>query len=224
MRELILNLHGIGEPHDAVDEKEKEYWSSTAAVNGLLDQITDRQGNSDLKIAITFDDGNASDALVALPALTGRKLTASFFVCAGRVGIRNYLDRFMIKDLVDSGMIIGSHGMAHLNWRTLNDFDLEVEISDARHKLEDIIQRPITTVAIPFGFYDRRVLNRLLRDTWKCIYTTDGGFSCSSERVKPRQTVRAAMYDESLLHRLCIYPPARVRLRRKLSRLYKRLR
>lgn len=224
VRELILNLHGVGKPHDAVDKKEGDFWLSTAAFNGLLDQISNRQDDCDLTIVLTFDDGNASDALLALPALRNRKLNAGFFLCAGRVGCRNYLDRAMIKDLLDGGMRIGCHGMAHRDWRTVSDPDLEIEISEARHKLEDITQRPITTVAIPFGSYDRRVLHRLLQDTWECIYTCDGGFSRSSQRIKPRNTVRAAMYDENLLKNLCINPPVHKQLLSQLSRLYKRFR
>jgi peptidoglycan/xylan/chitin deacetylase (PgdA/CDA1 family) len=222
MRELILSLHGLGEPHDVVGAEERPYWLTAASFARLLDQLLAE--NDDHKITITFDDGNASDALLALPELSKRRLVASFFVCAGRIGKKHYLDIPMIKDLLGGGMSIGTHGMDHQDWRQLGSQALEIEISDARRKLEDIIQRPVTTVAIPFGSYDRRVLNRLMRDPWECIYTSDGGIARRSATIKARETLDATMQDENLFRALLLDPPLRVSMKRRLSRLYKRLR
>ena len=41
---------------------------------------------------ISFDDGNASDLEIGLPALLERGLTATFFVLAGRLGRPGSLD------------------------------------------------------------------------------------------------------------------------------------
>ena len=138
MRELVLTLHGLGEPHAGVDEEERQYWWSSSAFARLLDSIGDRSPSINPKISITFDDGNASDALLALPELARRDLKASFFICAGRIGTKHYLDKSMIADLVQSGMYIGSHGMHHRDWRTLSASELGEEISAARRKLEDV--------------------------------------------------------------------------------------
>src|SRR5262249_21408654 len=162
MRELILLFHGLGEPHHRVVPEELPYWLSTASFTSLLDKVLEYSTNAGLRISITFDDGNASDAYLAFPELVKRGLFASFFVCAGRIRKKHYLDNSMMKDLLAGGMSIGSHGMDHRDWRLLDSLALDVEIGDARRKLEDVIQRPVTTVAIPFGSYDRRVLKRLM--------------------------------------------------------------
>ncbi len=222
-RELILNLHGVGEPHCAVGTYETIYWLDVITFDQLLDQISDRRRfNPDPKIVITFDDGNASDALLALPSLTKHGLTAISFVCAGRIGKKHFLDKFMLKDLLDGGMVIGSHGMDHQDWRTLDPDGLDVEIGDARRKLEDIIQRAVTSVSIPFGSYDRRVLNRLMRDPWDCIYTSDRGLARPTAKIKPREAIKNNMMHEGLLSDLCTTPPY-YRLR-PLYSLYKRWR
>jgi len=224
MRELVLSLHGVGEPHHWVGAEELPYWISTRSFTRLLDESLELSKASELRIIFTFDDGNASDALVALPELSKRGLQASFFVCAGRIGKEHYLDGSMIKDLLDAGMSIGTHGMHHRNWRILDSMALEEEIADARRKLEDVVQRPVNTVAIPFGSYDRRVLNRLMRDFWECVYTSDRGKARSSAKIKPRETVDATMQDNNVLRRLSATPPWRVRMKRELACLYKRLR
>ena len=119
----------------AVDEQERQYWWSVSAFVRLLDLIGDRLPSTNPKISITFDDGNASDALLALPELAKRNLKASFFVCAGRIGTKHYLDKSMIVDLIKSGMHIGSHGMHHRDWCTLSASELGEEISGARRRL-----------------------------------------------------------------------------------------
>jgi peptidoglycan/xylan/chitin deacetylase (PgdA/CDA1 family) len=224
MRELILNFHGLGEPHHDVGPEELPYWISAASFTRLLDQTVELRNNCGPKIAITFDDGNSSDAFLAFPELSRRGLVASFFVCAGRIGKKHYLDASMIKSLLQGGMIIGSHGMDHRDWRTLGPSGLDVEITDARRKLEDVIQRSVTAVAIPFGSYNRRVLNRLMCDPWDCIYTSDRGIARSSAKIKSRETIDATMQDEYLLNKLSVNSPSHIRLRRWLSRCYKKLR
>jgi len=186
--------------------------------------MLDRPLNADPKISITFDDGNASDALLALPELAKRKMIASFFVCAGRIGKRHYLDKAMIKDLLDAGMSIGSHGMDHRDWRSLDSRNLDVEIGIARRKLEDVTQRPVTTVSIPFGSYDRRVLSHVKQEPWECIYTSDRGLARFGSKIKPRETLSMDMQDRDVLLWLAMPPVVSVRIRRALSGLYKRFR
>ena len=149
------------QPHNLVDPLEARYWWSVDAFARLLDRILDYPFDASPKISITFDDGNASDYLFALPELAKRRLKASFFVCAGRIGTKNYLDGSMIRDLLGAGMNIGSHGMHHLDWRTLNLDRLDVEIVEARRKIEDVSQTAVEIVAIPFGSYDGRILKKL---------------------------------------------------------------
>jgi peptidoglycan/xylan/chitin deacetylase (PgdA/CDA1 family) len=225
MRELILNFHGLGEPHHGVAPEEVPYWISTASFTRLLDETVALRKSGGPEITITFDDGNSSDALLAFPELSRRGLVASFFVCAGRIGKKRYLDALMINDLLQGGMTIGSHGMDHRDWRNLDPSALEVEITDARQKLEDVIQRSVTAVAIPFGSYNRRVLKRLMCDTWECIYTSDRGIARSADKIKSRETIDAAMVqDEYLLNKLSANSPLNVRMKRWLVRRYKQLR
>ena len=221
MRELVLTLHGLGEPHADVDEQERQYWWSVSAFARLLDSIGDRLPGGNPKISITFDDGNASDALLALPELAKRNLKASFFVCAGRIGTKHYLDKSMIVDLIQAGMHIGSHGMHHRDWCTLSTSQLGEEISGARRRLQDVSGAPIEVVAIPFGSYNRRVLMRLKQEPWKCIYTSDRGTTRSTARIKARETLHANMQALDFLPELVRESSMNMRVKRAIARLYK---
>jgi peptidoglycan/xylan/chitin deacetylase (PgdA/CDA1 family) len=220
-RELILNFHGLGPPPAEVEAAERAFWWSTASFARLLDQIVDRPADADPRVSITFDDGNESDALLALPELVSRGLTAVFFPCAGRIGEKCYLDRSMIRALLDAGMTIGSHGMHHRNWRTLDAENLDAEITDARKILQDVTGTDVMFVAIPFGAYNRSILNRLKRERWEGIYTSDGGVARSNTQLKSRQTMRTTMQEGDILNELLKPAPIGVRLNQAALKLYK---
>jgi peptidoglycan/xylan/chitin deacetylase (PgdA/CDA1 family) len=222
-RELVLIFHGVGEPHPKVDSEEKPYWLSRDRFTLLLNQILDLQTNTNTKISLTFDDGNASDITVALPELARRDLTASFFVCANRIGKQHYLSDVMIRELLGAGMRVGSHGMDHRDWRMLDEAGLRCEISEARHKLEDVIQRPVTRIAIPFGSYDRRVLSWLERERWDVIYTSDRGTTSVTSKFKPRTSIKATMRDDEILY-LLRSPHLHDELRKVVLSMWKRWR
>lgn len=222
-REVILNFHGLGEPHPLVPSDEQKFWWKAPSFTRLLGEIAARPTSLDPGVQITFDDGNASDVLVALPELVKRGFRASFFICAGRIGAAHYVDAPMIKDLLSANMIVGSHGMHHRNWRNLNKVELDIEVGDARKKLQDIVQRPVDVVAIPFGSYDRRVLNRLTREPWQSIYTSDRGVARVDAKIKPRETMLRSMQDRNL-RELVLLAPVHTRAIRTLSQLYKRVR
>jgi peptidoglycan/xylan/chitin deacetylase (PgdA/CDA1 family) len=177
-----------------------------------------------LPVAITFDDGNESDALIALPELAKRELKATFFIVASRIGLPNYLDRKALADLVSAGMAIGTHGMHHCDWRKIDDAALHHEIVHGRHRIEDICGTAITKAAIPFGSYDRRVLKQLRSERLECVYTSDGGLAESSASLKPRQTINSVMSEARIRCLVAKYPSLIARLQRTAAMIYKRLR
>jgi len=76
-----LEFHGIGSPHGGVTEDERFYWLSRETFVSLLQAIVETREGSDLPVAITFDDGNESDVLIALLELSKFK---SNFLCRRR--------------------------------------------------------------------------------------------------------------------------------------------
>ena len=50
---------------------------------------------------------------------------------------------------------------------------------------------PVTTVALPFGRYDRRVLAKLASAGYRTVYSSDGMMRLSGQGVIPRFSVRS---------------------------------
>ncbi len=138
---LVLNLHGIGPAASGVPAAEQPYWCSVERFEALLDSVRPLAAESGLPIEISFDDGNLSDATIALPALATRGLRASFFVCAGRIGQPGYLDAMALRELVAAGMVVGSHGWQHVDWRRCDDAALQRETQGAMEPIADVIGR-----------------------------------------------------------------------------------
>jgi peptidoglycan/xylan/chitin deacetylase (PgdA/CDA1 family) len=174
-------------------------------------------------VLVTFDDGNASDLEIALPALLARGMTASFFVCAGRVGAPGYLDASAIRQLLSAGMRIGSHGMNHVDWRRIDNSGLQVEVADARHRLEDVCGARIDEVSIPFGAYDRRVLAKLRSEDYRHVYTSGGGTARHDAWLKPRNTLDRSWQETNVLEELAGRESYLGNLRRALGERYKAL-
>ena len=224
MRELILNFHGLGEPPSGTDSSEVKYWLDETTFHTVLDDVCAMIGDINSEILFTFDDGNISDAQVALPALFSRGLKAQFFVCAGRIGKTNYLDKVAIAELLAAGMGIGSHGMDHVDWRRVGASILDVEISVARRKLEDTCGHAIDEIAIPFGSYDRSVITRLRAECLKHVYTSDGGFARCDSWLKPRYSLVRNRKFSSIIEDMQRRDTPFTRMKRHLAILYKTMR
>src|SRR5262245_4234228 len=183
---VTLTFHGIGEPGRQLEPGEQDVWITRERFLSILDRLP-RDGS----VRITFDDGNASDALLAAPALCARGLQATFFVVAGRVGQTGSLSAENLSELIRCGMEIGSHGMWHRRWRSMSAGRAHEEILEAKRRLEDIVGRPVTKAACPFGAYDRNSLRQLRQAGFTLVYTSDRGPARSAQWLQARNTIRA---------------------------------
>lgn len=184
-RSINLTFHGIGEPGRRLEPGEADIWVSREQMHSLLDCAVGRKD-----VVITFDDGNASDLELALPALRDRGLTATFFVIAGRLGAPHFLDETGVRALAAAGMEIGCHGMHHRRWRGLDQSGLHGELVEAKAILEHTVEQPVTLAACPFGSYDRGVLRALRRCGYRHVFTSDGGFARPGDFLQARNSVR----------------------------------
>ena len=132
-----LTFHGVGEPPRELAPGEAAVWLDEPRFLAVLDAVRDRDD-----VRLSFDDSNRSDVDVALPALVDRGLTATFFVLAGRLDEPGHLGVDDLRRLVAAGMRIGSHGLHHRDWRSLEASELTAELVDSRRLLAVRRRRP----------------------------------------------------------------------------------
>lgn len=162
---LVLMFHGIdgprsrgagyaADPHYTVEASRfremldalGETGRAVGSARDLID-VDDHRG----QVWLTFDDGDASNALEALPALAAKGMKADFFVNPARVGRRGFLDWAALRDLSDAGMSIQSHGHTHTYFTALDRDALIEELRVSKARLEEGLGRPVTLLAPPGG-------------------------------------------------------------------------
>jgi peptidoglycan/xylan/chitin deacetylase (PgdA/CDA1 family) len=120
-----------------------------------------RDGDGRRLVGLTFDDGYADFVHNVLPALLRYGFTATVFVLAGRLGGHNVWDpegprkdlmtSVQVRQVADSGMEIGSHGMRHRRLSTLDEVTLVDEIARSRAILRDISGQDVSGFCYPYG-------------------------------------------------------------------------
>jgi len=191
----VVNLcfHGIGAPERDLEPDEDRYWVTEEQFAELLEAA-----GKEPRMRITFDDGNASDAEIALPALRRAGLTASFFVVADRIGKQGSLTADQVRELAQAGMTVGNHGLRHRSWRSLDERGLEEELVEARMAIAEAAGRPVDEASCPFGEYDRRVLAALRERGFQRVYTVDEAPAQPDAWLQARYTIRSTNTPASL--------------------------
>ena len=122
---------------------------------------------------VTFDDGHISDFDYALPALLSRGLSARFFITVGWTGKKpGYMGWPELRALHESGQLIGAHGWSHALLTRCAPGDFDVELRKAKSVLEDKLGTSITTMSLPGGRYNRRVIAACREAGYTQVYTS----------------------------------------------------
>ena len=219
MRVVNICFHGIGSPQRVLEPGEETYWTSRDAFLGILDCVADRDD-----VRLSFDDGNASDTRIALPALQERGLTATFFVVAGRLDQPGNLSREDVRQLHGAGMTIGNHGMTHRPWRGLDVVRQREELDTAREVLSEVTGRPVGDAACPLGRYDRHVLAALRRLGYRSAHTSDRRWAHTDRWLQPRYSIHQGDTPESVERDVLRRPAVPTRAMGALIGAVKRLR
>lgn len=143
-------------------------------------------------VLITFDDGFAGLHRHALPLLAARQWPATVFLVSGMIGRRDdwrsrefgsagsddLLSREQIVEMARHGIEFGSHSRTHAD---LSAIAVEVQLRDqvqgSRDELQQLLGRPVTHFAYPYGRHDTRV-RRAVRDAgYTLAFSVAPGFN-----------------------------------------------
>lgn len=101
-------------------------------------------------VALTFDDGHGTHAVVA-ERLARDGASADFFVNPGLVGSRGLLDWGALRAMADAGQSIQSHGWTHAWLDTLTPAQVRETLYRSKASIEDRLGRAVTLFAPPGG-------------------------------------------------------------------------
>jgi peptidoglycan/xylan/chitin deacetylase (PgdA/CDA1 family) len=119
-------------------------------------------------VAVTFDDGHASNA-EAFAFLADRRIVPTAFVVRDwSERDRAYLSARAIGDL--NGVCeFGGHGASHVDLTAATDSRLAFELSASRDFLAAVLGAPVATMALPGGKGDARVIRFAVREGYRLV-------------------------------------------------------
>ena len=125
------------------------------------------------QVVLTFDDGEMNNFIHALPILQRLKFNAYFFIIVERIGTPGYMGWDELRQLQESGMKIGSHGLTHRILTNLTDREVEEELAGSLKFLVNHLGDEINTLSIPRGFCDDRIIQTAYKLGYHHVFISD---------------------------------------------------
>lgn len=134
-------------------------------------------GWKEFSYSLTFDDGKKSNLYIA-EELAQRNLTGTFFIIKNKCQYNNrYLNKADIKKISALGMEIGSHSCSHRHLNRLSKREMINELHESKIFLEDLIAKPVYSIAYPGGHCGTREFDAAFNEGYKinrtCIIGTN---------------------------------------------------
>jgi peptidoglycan/xylan/chitin deacetylase (PgdA/CDA1 family) len=115
-------------------------------------------GGEGRPLFLTFDDGGAGAGGAAADVLESCGWRGHFFLTAGRIGTRGFLDATTIRELRGRGHVIGTHSFSHPTMMgALKRDEILSEWIQSRAVIEDLLGEPVGSGSVPGGYYTRSV-------------------------------------------------------------------
>lgn len=199
----VLLYHGLTRSQAATPEQERKYWLEASQFAAHLRQIQkagckaarlrDLWGGAKAgpAVAITFDDGLASDYELAFPALAAGGASADFFVNTSRVGQPGSLTWAQMVEMQRAGMAFQSHSHEHVALSRLSRRALAEQLGTSRKILEDRLGSRVEFLAAPYGFVNRGVIETALEQGYRGVCTSLPWPARPGRRVIPRVGMHA---------------------------------
>lgn len=182
----ILNYHdisqkfrvGITRVSPSAFWNQMEWISDSGYQSVRLSEIPSLADRGQKLFAVTFDDAYCDLQTTAFPVLCRLGFNAALVVIAGYVGRTNdwearlgsprlhHLDWRQIREWINAGHEVASHGYSHRSLIGLSSEALNHEIGDSKSEIEDRLGIEIQSFVPPFG----RINNRIAESVANCGY------------------------------------------------------
>jgi peptidoglycan/xylan/chitin deacetylase (PgdA/CDA1 family) len=163
---------------------------AAAGCNTVAPEDLERTALPPGSVAITFDDGHSSD-LIAARELRRRGLQATFFVNWSRLERAGFLNCRQVVELERQGFGIGSHGLTHVGFAGLTPDEVRRELAGSKERLERLLGKPVTGLAVPYGSYNSQVVASTIAAGYHLMMTSDYGLAVAGSYLLARLTVHS---------------------------------
>ena len=156
----------------------KDSGYTTLTMSELNDYILNNAPIPEKSIVITFDDGYADNYANAFPILKELDIKATIFVISNFTDKDGYyMTSQQIKEMSDYGIDIQSHTASHAHLNQLTYEEQLNELKTSKEKLESITEKPVISIAYPFGDYDDNTILASKEAGYSLSFNTNRGLS-----------------------------------------------
>ena len=198
----------------------REHGYHTLSLAQAIADIDGIQEAPPCSLLLTFDDGYADNAQIALPLLQAYDMRATLFVITGYIGQSNrwntracYDAQHMTWDELrhwhERGGDIGGHSHLHYCMTRLRSDELQETVERNKRLLEQETGITPRAFAYPYGRFNQAVID-VVRQHYELAFATDGGaWNASANRyVINRLSISPTWTIEDFAGRLqasCLY-------------------
>lgn len=152
----------------------------------LYDYLVYNKALPEKPVMITFDDTRGEQYSIGAAEMKKYNFKGVFFVMTVSINRPNYLSAAEIKDLSDSGNCIAAHTWDHHMVTKYAGEDWNTQLVKPKARLEEIIGKPITDFAYPFGLWNAAAIPEIKKSGYKMAYI----LSTKRDSIDPLFTVR----------------------------------
>lgn len=140
------------------------------------------------RVILTLDDGYLNNYERAFPILRKHGARAVIYPILNDLGGRgvtwpaateqtpaDMMTAAQVREMADAGIEFGSHLLEHRRLTEMSAAEQAEQLATSKARLEAIIERPVSSIAYPYGAYDDGVIERTRAAGYRFGVTTDPG-------------------------------------------------
>lgn len=137
-------------------------------------------------IMITFDDTREEQFSIGAAEMKKYGFKGVFFIMTVSINRPGYMSKEQIKSLSDDGHVVGAHTWDHHMVTKYTGDDWNTQLVRPKAKLEEIIGKPVTDFAYPFGLWNTAAIPEIKKSDYKTAFI----LSTKRDTVDPLYTIR----------------------------------
>ena len=183
---MLVGYHRIAEHEDGLTVRPETFeahmrWlgahRSTLPTVDVETAAADAREWPQRAVAVTIDDAWEDVYRNGLGVMCEVGLPVTLYVPSKLVGTSEYMSRAQVLECAAAGITIGGHTRTHADLRKCDDAGLDRELRGGREDLEDLLGKPVTQFAYPFGHFDARSRAAVVAAGYSSAITTRRGWA-----------------------------------------------
>ncbi|WP_091537868.1 polysaccharide deacetylase family protein [Modestobacter sp. DSM 44400] len=163
-------------------------WTPVSAPD-LIDHLRFGTPLPERALLLSFDDGSATHATVALPVLAELGFPAVFFPMTVVLDKPDWLSRDQLRELERAGMTIGAHTWDHQRLDRISGDQWPQQLDQPAADLAEILGHPVDLMAYPYGVWSPETLAHVAAAGYRAAFQ----LADATDPDYPMLTIRRVM-------------------------------